>query len=106
MLFRIEGKRNFLMTIYQELTLRAYKGKAASADIFSEFETDVPKFYKQEESTGAYLISERSFLKLALYWSDEVDNFNNDCVSSEFGDRLAQKDIDRYELQVLAYWCV
>lgn len=50
----------------------------------------------------AYVINERSFLRVMLYWADEVNDFNNDRFSEQFGDRLEQQHIGVYYLRVRA----
>lgn len=102
MLFKIEGKRTILNHEYYRVTLRAYKDGQASPDVFSDFETDVPMTCKREDGGEAYIINERRFLRVVLYWADEVNDFNNDRVSEQFGDRLEQQQIGEYDLMVQA----
>ena len=102
MLFKIIGKRSFLQHEYYSVTLRSYKDGQASPDVFSDFEIDVPRKCKQDDIW--YLISERAFLNTMLYWRDEVEDFNNDRVSEQFGDRLEQANIDFYDLMCNAVW--
>lgn len=102
MLFKIEGKRTILNHEYYKVTLRTYKDGQASPDVFSDFETDVPMTCKREDGGEAYIINERRFLRVVLYWADEVNDFNNDRVSEQFGDRLEQQQIGEYDLMVQA----
>lgn len=102
MLFKIEGKRTILNHEYYRVTLRTYKDGQASPDVFSDFETDVPMTCKREDGGEAYIINERRFLRVVLYWADEVNDFNNDRVSEQFGDRLEQQQIGEYDLMVQA----
>lgn len=102
MLFKIEGKRTILNHEYYMVTLRTYKDGQASPDVFNDFETDVPMSCKREDGGEAYIINERSFLRVVLYWADEVNDFNNDRVSEQFGDRLEQQHIGVYDLMVQA----
>lgn len=102
MLFKIEGKRTILNHEYYRVTLRTYKDGQASPDVFSDFEINVPMTCKREDGGEAYIINERSFLRVVLYWADEVNDFNNDRVSEQFGDRLEQPQIGEYDLMVQA----
>lgn len=102
MLFKIEGKRTILNHEYYRVSLNTYKDGQASPDVFNDFETDVPITCKREDGGEAYIINERSFLRIMLYWVDEVNDFNNDRFSEQFGDRLEQQQIGVYDLMVQA----
>lgn len=52
-------------------------------DIFEDFELDVPDTC--EEVGGCYLISSKDLQNLIDYWKNEVDRFNNEGSSLEFG---------------------
>ena len=100
MLFKIIGKRAFLQHEYYRVTLRSYKDGQASPDVFSDFETNVPQAYLQEQGGEAYLITAMNFVRICDYWRSEVDSFNSDNWSEQFGDRLEQANIDFMDLDV------
>lgn len=100
MLFKIEGKRRLLHHEYYKVTLRAYKDCQASPDVFSDFEIDVPIDYQREEGGEAYILTEIEFLKIVRFWREEVDTFNNDLWSVQFGERCEQAQVDFYGFYV------
>lgn len=57
--------------------------KNGGEDIFENFELNVPD--ECEEENGYYLIAHRDLQNIIDYWKDEVDSFNNEGVSMEFG---------------------
>ena len=100
MLFKIEGKRTILNHEYYRVTLRTYKDGQASPDVFSDFEIDVPIDYQREEGGEAYILTEIEFLKIVRFWREEVDTFNNDLWSVQFGERCEQAQVDFYDFYV------
>lgn len=62
-------------------------------DIFEEFELDAPDTCG--EVGGCYLISSKDLQNLIDYWKNEVDCFNNEGSSLEFG---TQHHNDKYTL--------
>lgn len=86
MVFIITDKRRVRFGI------ELYKNNARE-DIFDDFELDVPDTCG--EVGGCYLISNKDLQNLIDYWKNEVDRFNNEGSSSEFG---TQQHDDKYTL--------
>ncbi|PWM76720.1 MAG: hypothetical protein DBY32_11390 [Phascolarctobacterium sp.] len=100
MLFEIYGERKILNHERYLVTLRSYKNGQASPDCFADFEINVPRTCQRAAGDDAYLITERQFLQVLIYWMGEVEDFNADRVSEQFGDRLEQANIDFMDLYV------
>lgn len=86
MVFIVTNRRNVRFEI--ELYKNGDKG-----GVFDEFELNVPETC--EEVGGCYLISNKDLQNLIEYWKNEVDCFNNEGFSLEFGEQCGE---DKYTL--------
>lgn len=68
--------------------------------MFNDFETNIPQTYLQEDGGEAYMMTEMELVRICDYWRSEVEAFNSDDWSEQFGDRLEQANIDFMDFYV------
>lgn len=93
MLFKIRETNQYIT-----VQLFAYcKNGDISPDVFSSFETNVLLECELEQESNAYIIDTDSYYHMIDYWEEEIELFNHDEFSEQFGD-ISESNIDFYLL--------
>lgn len=83
----------------KNVTLRAWSEDRWGADCFHDMEDTVASVAEWDDPNAAWVISAEKFQEMVDYWQDEVDTYNNDGWSEQFGDKDAC-NVDEYSLDV------
>lgn len=83
----------------KNVTLRAWGEDRWGADCFHDLEDNVASVAEWDDPNAAWVISAEKFQEMVDYWQDEVDTYNNDGWSEQFGDKDAC-NVDEYSLDV------